>query len=130
MASPFTLWAYRATREGEVMTPANMLALGDADANGIAPPNLFANSASLFPNQLGRPLADGEADGSRSGLVGAWRAAVQKRHSGRWQQVSCDGHVEALTTQARYGLTKDEVRRRWNKDNAPHREVTLPAVFP
>jgi prepilin-type N-terminal cleavage/methylation domain-containing protein len=127
---PFTSRAFRATRESEVVNPANMLALGDADVMGIAPPNLFANSGSLYLDQLGRTLATGEADGSRGGLVGAWRAAVNRRHSGRWHQVSCDGHVEALTTQARYGLTKDEVRRRWNKDDAPHRELSLPAIFP
>ena len=122
---PFLGIAYRPTRESEVIHPANMIALGDADVRSIAPPGLFANEGCLYPDTLGPVLAAGAPDSSSGGAVGAWRAAVKQRHGGRWLQVFCDGHVDTLTTKARYDLKNDEVRRRWNKDDAPHPEAVV-----
>jgi prepilin-type N-terminal cleavage/methylation domain-containing protein len=123
------LWGpYRPTRESEVIHPANMIALGDADVWSVAPPGLFVNNGWLYPATLGPVLAAGAPDSSRGGAVGAWRAAVKQRHGGRWLQVFCDGHVDTLTTKARYDLKNDEVRRRWNKDDAPHPEVVVPSA--
>ena len=48
-----------------------------------------------------------------------WTGAV---HNGRGNGLFCDGHVESQK-QARWQEPTDQVRRRWNIDNEPHRET-------
>jgi hypothetical protein len=37
----------------------------------------------------------------------------------------CDGHVEKMRIQDLFNIRDQEVRRRWNRDHAPHTEITL-----
>ena len=48
-----------------------------------------------------------------------WTGAV---HNGHGNGLFCDGHVESQK-QARWQEPTDQVRRRWNIDNEPHRET-------
>ena len=44
----------------------------------------------------------------------------QLRHGRNYNQLCCDGHVDALTPSALYAQT--QLARRWNRDNQPHAE--------
>lgn len=46
-----------------------------------------------------------------------------KRHAGRWNVSFCDGHVESLKIRQLFDVRKDEILKRWNNDNQPHREL-------
>jgi prepilin-type processing-associated H-X9-DG protein len=53
-------------------------------------------------------------------------AAEDQRHAGAWNMVACDGHVSDSRRPYLFDSRDDEVLRRWNRDNLPHRE-NLPA---
>ena len=46
---------------------------------------------------------------------------AQQRHRGRMNLDFCDGHVENFKTQKFMTDDSDATRRRWNRDNLPHR---------
>ena len=37
----------------------------------------------------------------------------------------CDGHVEGLNLRNLFDVRRDDVLKRWNRDNLPHREKLL-----
>jgi prepilin-type processing-associated H-X9-DG protein len=47
---------------------------------------------------------------------------IPQRHSGKWNVVFCDGHVENLITMNLFDEGRPEVARRWNTDNQSHNE--------
>jgi prepilin-type processing-associated H-X9-DG protein len=47
--------------------------------------------------------------------------AMLQRHGGSWNMVYCDGHVEHGGVRTFFDWSSDEVVRRWNRDNQPHR---------
>ncbi len=100
------------TPESRVVSPSQMIAVGDSDAN-ISLGALTGTSASypdllhlIFPQTvelLGRPG------------VGAW-------HNGGANLLFCDGRV-AYRKLDSWTATKDEARRLWNNDNQSHPET-------
>ncbi|HKI70922.1 MAG TPA: H-X9-DG-CTERM domain-containing protein [Verrucomicrobiae bacterium] len=44
------------------------------------------------------------------------------RHSGKFNTAFCDGHSESIKVDVLYHDKSDEMLRRWNFDNEPHRE--------
>lgn len=122
----------RAVGENEVLTPSGMIAIGDA--------NVWPKELSNRPMDWANPrlspwdpvpwyeikanalpdLNPGQAATLRAVLPG-----IQRRHGGRWNVVFCDGHVEHLRSGALFDIRRDEVARRWNRDNLPHAEFTM-----
>lgn len=51
------------------------------------------------------------------------RAAIKRRHGGKWNVLFCDQHIESQTTSGLWDVRKREVARRWNRDNLPHNEA-------
>ena len=51
-----------------------------------------------------------------------WRKLTRRRHGGRFNITFCDGHVENLKPQNLFDVRRDDVLKRWNRDNLPHRE--------
>jgi prepilin-type N-terminal cleavage/methylation domain-containing protein/prepilin-type processing-associated H-X9-DG protein len=47
---------------------------------------------------------------------------LSRRHRGRWNAAFCDAHVEGLRTVQLFGYHQDNVLKRWNRDDLPHRE--------
>lgn len=105
--------------ESQVRVPTDMIALADALQVGYPP---------VFPRANGRVVSLGIAELNAITLLGAsesqWKQSEQKakaRHLEKANVAFCDGHAEALTFPKLFGGT-DEVLRRWNNDNLPHRD--------
>jgi hypothetical protein len=52
------------------------------------------------------------------------RQATRRRHNGTF--VFCYGHVEGAKPQKFFDVHCDDVLKRWNRDNLPHRELIGP----
>lgn len=129
LASPT---ARRAIREQEIVSPSEMIAIGDSP--------LFIPTSGL---QQGEILGDGdlshglrlpsirfELDAPRSPNVTLTRfardlAVMSRRHGGRFQIVFCDAHVENRSRRDLFAA-HPSVLERWNNDNRPHLEQMAP----
>jgi len=125
----------RATREMEVVTPSDMIAIGDApiiaavDSSGswITPSELFginpAQSGLGYVNLcfgLSSRMFRLPRDSDSAELKNR-RALNQRRHSGRFNILFCDGHLEYDRGQKFFdAVGKPGIARRWNTDNQPH----------
>jgi prepilin-type processing-associated H-X9-DG protein/prepilin-type N-terminal cleavage/methylation domain-containing protein len=87
------------TKESEVITPADMIAIGDVFEQS---PNLLRDS--IYSQAL----------------------AAFKRHQGKANVVFCDGHVESPKLKFLFEDTSDDALVRWNRDHLPHREKLAP----
>ena len=111
-------------RDGDVVCPSDMIAIGDAittvpdgGALGVGPagssvlcPSMYTTGFDdLMPAHPERPPYD-------TGFV-----FQRQRHGDRWNVLLCDGHVEgALSTRAFLDPHPDAVVQRWNRDHQPH----------
>jgi prepilin-type N-terminal cleavage/methylation domain-containing protein/prepilin-type processing-associated H-X9-DG protein len=94
--------AINEVREAQVKVPSDMIALSE-------PSGAYTQiTLSSFI------LVTGMTSASTN-----WTGAV---HNGSGNGLFCDGHIESQK-QARWQEPTDQVRRRWNIDNEPHRET-------
>jgi prepilin-type N-terminal cleavage/methylation domain-containing protein/prepilin-type processing-associated H-X9-DG protein len=86
--------------ESEVVSPTDMMAIGDQLFGGFAfmRVNLAANAK--------------------------WNAS--SRHQGKANVLFCEGHVESPTLQFLFVDTSDAALARWNRGHQPHRESLAP----
>jgi prepilin-type N-terminal cleavage/methylation domain-containing protein/prepilin-type processing-associated H-X9-DG protein len=113
----------RNTRETEVVAPADMIALGDATLGlslkpiiGYVDLEAGMNDPTLRPSTL--PFSPNSMDAARK--------TYYKRHSGRFNVLFCDSHIEYLRPVQIFDVGKEAVARRWNKDHQPHLESLRP----
>jgi prepilin-type processing-associated H-X9-DG protein len=101
-------------REGDVVCPSDMIAMGDALTT-----NPRGGAAQLFPGSFVNWVFDLRGypvDPYFPGLALQWQ-----RHGDRWNVLFCDSHVEgALSTKAFLDPRSDAVLRRWYRDRQPH----------
>ena len=120
---------YRPTRESEVAVPAGMIAIGDVDAQVLMdffPPPIVLCHGDLKPVSVAGWIEAGiNPDQPDNRILRIWQGAIKRRHGGRWQILFCDEHVERMRTTHLFDIRQDEVRKRWNRDNAPHPEIHL-----
>jgi len=91
--------------ESKVQNPADMIAIGDSDGNGVVDGDIaFHRIASAGGPQPIFPPGN--------------------RHKAGANIVFCDGHVE-WARQSKWIERTDEAARRWNNDNRPHRELWI-----
>ena len=114
----------RPTRAIEVIFPSDMVYMFDAhlmDMSGFPPPApTFGGTLSTSGPFIETDYELGERlGGPPEELAAKVFSIVRKRHSGRWNVVFCDDHVENLGTAALFKERADEVARRWNKDHLP-----------
>ncbi len=98
-------------RESEVVSPGDMMAIGDGfeGGNGI--------------------IRDGVLVLWRTAGVQEYRGSTQRsfaRHQGKANVVFCDRHVESPTLKFLFEDTSDAALVRWNRDHLPHREKLSP----
>ena len=127
-------------KESQVVSPSQMIAVGDATLevwgpdvtvlpNGSVallgekcsgPDDLSGGMAWLMPMwvEIGIPSPGGHTFATQ-------RALTRARHGGRLNIGFCDAHVESLKPADLFDLRRDDIRKRWNRDNLPH-----PAPFP
>ncbi len=122
---PGSLMEHLRLRDGRVLSPSSMIAIGDAHL-------AFSSSSSIMD------IYGVEAGGDTWngwGLLDIshrnwWQRpnfflgqgveeAVLKRHRGRYSVGFCDGHVERMDREALFGRSEESLRR-WNNDNLPH----------
>lgn len=118
-----------AIKEAQVVSPANMIALGDANLMWLLPivvklyygvdkPASFTGFSRLDINSWLRTTG-----GNYAGKTGILQATNQ-RHRGRFQLVFADGHGEAVS-HAKLFEKSDSALRRWNNDHEPHAEALV-----
>lgn len=108
------------TKESEVVTPADLLMIGDGyTASREWSGGSAATAGYLFESELLGRFRRVETD-----LVpeaSPFRRA-RNRHGGRLEMVLADGHVEAPSLARLFQTKNDPDVRRWNLDHEPHRE--------
>ena len=113
-------------RESKVLKPVDMISFGDA-AIYLSGFEGLPDSSNLGSEMLSVGLNDRalrardpsatQADNRRHGLY-------QRRHSGRFNIMFCDGHVENNKPGSIFDLLQNPVAaRRWNYDNQAHLEM-------
>jgi prepilin-type N-terminal cleavage/methylation domain-containing protein/prepilin-type processing-associated H-X9-DG protein len=102
-----------AQRESAVVSPANMIALGDcfAESKGKLYRSLQGELGFNFSVINSFPGLDSEN----------W---ARSRHASRANIAFCDGHIETLRFDTLFG-ENDAAYQRWNTDNQPHRELRI-----
>jgi prepilin-type N-terminal cleavage/methylation domain-containing protein/prepilin-type processing-associated H-X9-DG protein len=110
----------RVVEESEVTIPSGMIALADSIlANWVESRGAKAQIGGIPDLSWGISVPDTAAP--------EWmRGPIRKRHNGIWNVMFCDGHVTGLPTRKLFDFRDDEVRRLWNKDHLPHRELQPP----
>jgi prepilin-type N-terminal cleavage/methylation domain-containing protein/prepilin-type processing-associated H-X9-DG protein len=104
--------------EDEILRPVEMITIADASPMARTAERGLWTSYDLSTAIGGLyPPASPALAGNESLL-----RAVRQRHSGRWNTLFCDGHIEDLTTGKMFAR-KPEVLRRWNRDNDPHEDL-------
>ncbi|HXP60004.1 MAG TPA: H-X9-DG-CTERM domain-containing protein [Dongiaceae bacterium] len=117
-------------KDDQVASPSQMIAIGDALLE-VCDPSGFPffplgekvfGGGDLSPADFGMAVECGitSPDG---GAHEAERAATRRRHGGRFNIAFCDAHVESLKPAALFDVRKDQIRKRWNRDNLPHPET-------
>jgi prepilin-type N-terminal cleavage/methylation domain-containing protein/prepilin-type processing-associated H-X9-DG protein len=106
-----------ATRDSDIKAPENMIAFADAFLRVSSTRKILDAGG-----QLGS-FANGEGGYTMHGTNGTQLARM--RHSGRLNTSFVDGHVEGIKVDTLFFSNADDARRRWFKDNLPHREVIL-----
>ncbi|MCC6235570.1 MAG: DUF1559 domain-containing protein [Verrucomicrobiales bacterium] len=110
----------RPIKEGAVRSPSEMIAVGDALIGILHVPG---GSEPYGSDNLSWGITH---PGAVTPPDHPW---TRRRHGGRWNVLSCDGHVVPMRTRALFGFRLDEVRARWNNDHEPHREFPIGVGF-
>jgi prepilin-type processing-associated H-X9-DG protein/prepilin-type N-terminal cleavage/methylation domain-containing protein len=124
----------RLVREAEVLCPSDMILIGDAfiidESWNVTSPtpdskfieggydlSVIVNDYALLNPLLGMPMHSTPLPPVVAGL-----RLMAKRHSGRFNVAFCDGHIESLAPKPFADPHDDNVVKRWNRDNLPHRK--------
>ena len=106
-----TRWPAPPVNENEIVSPSEMMAIGDGFEGGNG---IVRDAVSTLWRTYG--LTDDLGSTKRS----------YARHQGKANVVFCDGHVESPTLQFLFQDTSDNALIRWNRDHLPHREKLSP----
>jgi prepilin-type N-terminal cleavage/methylation domain-containing protein/prepilin-type processing-associated H-X9-DG protein len=122
------------TREAEVLEPSRMIAIGDAklkaEPRDQQPSHNFTGDSDLSTSAMFPPIAlilglesfAEYADQERYVNAARW---IGIRHNGKWNVLFCDGHVESLWTTELFDFRREDILRRWHRDNEPHTEQVI-----
>ena len=105
-------------KETQVANPSDMIAITDSILVGIAPEYETFSPGYLFSSHdaLSEPLFVGRSDTRE---LDAGRRLYGRRHSGRFNSLFCDGHIEAIKTDDLFNTRRAHVRQRWHWDHKP-----------
>ena len=110
------------TRETKVLSPSDMVCMGDAFVWSTIPPISGDQSLDWFfvsymycevtLSPVVWPYGTGTTDFAIQ--------FVKQRHNARWNIAFCDGHVENLRGLDIFNISNSVVAQRWNADHQPH----------
>jgi len=112
--------------EAEVLRPTDMIVFADSP---LIPPEWNGFDGSLNIGTLNLPFALFDSalrpPGQMTSPASNHRRTVyQRRHSGRFNIIFCDGHAEYGKPEAFFDARhKPWVAQRWNNDNQPHLDL-------
>jgi prepilin-type processing-associated H-X9-DG protein len=110
----------RPIKDGEVLAPADMIALGDSLISALSH-SVPGGGTKL--EVVGMPdLSMGITSPSVVLETSLSPKATRNRHRAKWNIAFCDGHIETLKIKQLFAVRDDAVVSRWNKDNQPHPE--------
>lgn len=109
--------SFRPNRETEIRSPSDMIAVADGMVWKVTAGSPVSEKLIAIPI-----LNDGLFFGTPVNPL-IFRYS-EKRHSGKFNVLFCDGHIENLRPLILFSHDDGKLRR-WNNDNLPHRE-TLP----
>jgi len=114
-------------RESQVAKPSDMIAFGDSvwsppAAANFGFPSFYGVGGVVLEHGL-YDLALLPARSSDSAQVKSRRANYGRRHSGRFNIVFCDGHVEHGRPGLYFDNRQKSILMRWNYDNQPHQDL-------
>jgi prepilin-type N-terminal cleavage/methylation domain-containing protein/prepilin-type processing-associated H-X9-DG protein len=107
-------------RESRVLVPSDMISVGDAyndNGNGYT-----GEGVPGLTEQYGYQFGD-------AAVKERARQSARRRHTGKFNVVFCDGHVEHMKPSKLFGQD-DAALRRLNNDHQPHRELISPTSWP
>jgi len=111
-------------REGEITNPSEMIAIGDSQiivADGRPPEHITGQVHFPVPISLLRRLFPSPKSVLPPSPLLPGELGMLNRHTGQWGMVFCDGHVEMAKLARFWDFRRDDVARKWNRDNQPHR---------
>ena len=114
-----------AVTEAEVQNPAETLAIADGIAR-LKSGLLLHTGLSLERWRQYEPVPLAGSATRDTPDLSAGDQRVRALHRGRLGAGYCDGHVEANKLNFLFDDTSDSALRRWNRDNASHREWLQP----
>ena len=105
-------------KESQVAIPSDMIAVTDSILVAPAPDYKTFSPGYIFASHdaLSDPLFTGRSDTRE---LDAGRRIYGRRHSGRFNSLFCDGHVEAIKTDDLFNTRRADVRQRWHWDHKP-----------
>jgi prepilin-type N-terminal cleavage/methylation domain-containing protein/prepilin-type processing-associated H-X9-DG protein len=114
-------WWSTPRRENQIVSPSDMIAIGDAVVLQInsTPCGHSRLSAAFERASTYTEIMFGQPDDL---IVHAYRL----RHNAKWNVGFCDGHVESLAPNDLFDVSRDSVARRWNFDHEPHNDGWRP----
>jgi prepilin-type processing-associated H-X9-DG protein/prepilin-type N-terminal cleavage/methylation domain-containing protein len=122
---PYANHDSRATRQVEILKPSDMIAVGDSVLGrpGLGAIDLDAGVDDVTLHRITNDPNASQADPAK------W-ALYLRRHTGRFNILFCDGHVEYLRHLQVFDFRNPLVASRWNKDNLPHADLLDPRYNP
>ena len=108
--------------ESEVVAPSQLIAIGDSTL--LTPTGVPSEIISVLIQapEFHALLMVNQFEQTRSGYpLRPTDFAMLRRHGGQWNMAFCDGHVEGGKLAKFFDWRKDQVLRRWNRDNEPHK---------
>jgi prepilin-type N-terminal cleavage/methylation domain-containing protein/prepilin-type processing-associated H-X9-DG protein len=113
-------WYGPPIREAQVLCPANMFAMADAQLLAAPQTAFVYGSAELTLAPIG---ADHYHNWAPDGYVGLADGFYQRRHDTRFNVLFCDGHVETLRISDLFTTLSNDILARWNNDGQAHRDL-------
>ena len=107
----------RPTRESDIASPSEMLALGDGYGGATNPETQKWDVYESWGHLIREAAFTDGPSRNVTPQPNGW-----KRHAGRLNMVFCDGHVEASKVQTLFYTKQDADMRMWNSDHEPHRD--------
>jgi prepilin-type N-terminal cleavage/methylation domain-containing protein/prepilin-type processing-associated H-X9-DG protein len=104
--------------DSKVLVPSGMVSVGDCYCGAGDNDGPAYNLTLVHGYQNGGPVATLRA-----------RLSARKRHTGVFNALYCDGHVEHMKPSKFYGQSDDDLRK-FNNDHLPHREYLEAGWWP